>query len=133
MAASTHEVRSALEQVAVALLKGITAEDRLQAWRIGVESVREEALTLAQRLGIADQVMLELVKASVQWGDVGMSHVYRTGQPARIDDYAAKDGPIAQSVRSMGIRSVVGTPILVLGQMWGAMVHQPLLRTVTRS
>jgi signal transduction histidine kinase len=52
--------------------EGITADDILQAWRIGVESVREEAHAVAGRLGIGDDVLLEFVEMTLQWGDVGM-------------------------------------------------------------
>jgi signal transduction histidine kinase/CHASE3 domain sensor protein len=54
-------------------------------------------------------------------GDNAVSRVFRTGQPARLDDYRSASGPIAQAVRSIGIRGVVGTPILVEGRLWGAM------------
>jgi PAS domain S-box-containing protein len=55
-------------------------------------------------------------------GENAASRVFRTGQPARIDDYEEASGPIAEPVRSIGIRSVVATPILVAGRLWGAMV-----------
>jgi PAS domain S-box-containing protein len=42
-----------------------------------------------------------------------------TGGPARLDDYADAFGPIAEGIREEGIRSVVGTPILVEGRLWG--------------
>ncbi len=38
--------------------------------------------------------------------------VFRTGEPARVDDFR----------RPSGTHSVVGTPILVQGQLWGAMI-----------
>jgi PAS domain S-box-containing protein len=54
-------------------------------------------------------------------GDSVASRVLRTGQPARIDDYATTSGPFAESVRSVGIRSTVAVPIQVEGRLWGAM------------
>ena len=54
-------------------------------------------------------------------GNDAISRVFRTGRPARIDDYRTASGPIAQSTHAMGIRGVVGTPILVGGRLWGAM------------
>jgi GAF domain-containing protein/HAMP domain-containing protein len=53
--------------------------------------------------------------------DSPASRVFRTGQPARIDDYARVSGPTADGARSGAIRSVVATPILVEGRLWGAM------------
>jgi signal transduction histidine kinase len=41
------------------------------------------------------------------------------GGPARLDDYADAVGPIAEGIRADGIRSVVGTPIIVEGRLWG--------------
>ena len=68
---------------------------------------------------------LDIFPVGSRWpldGENVASRVYRTGQPGRIDDYAAKSGSIAEGVRSVGIRGVVGSPILVLGQVWGAMM-----------
>jgi signal transduction histidine kinase/PAS domain-containing protein len=55
-------------------------------------------------------------------GENAASRVFETGHPTRIDDYGTANGPIADSARSIGIRSVVATPILVEGGLWGAMV-----------
>jgi GAF domain-containing protein len=45
--------------------------------------------------------------------------VAQTGASARIEDYADASGPIGAAVRGAGVRSVVGTPIIVDGHMWG--------------
>jgi GAF domain-containing protein len=57
--------------------------------------------------------------------------VLETGRPARLDDYADASGPLADGVRDEGIRSAVGTPIIVEGRLWGLMAagsrqEQPL-------
>ena len=39
--------------------------------------------------------------------------VFETGRSARIDDYADASGPVGLAVREGGVRSAVGTPILV--------------------
>jgi signal transduction histidine kinase len=49
------------------------------------------------------------------------SRVLRTERPARIES-ANATGAIGASARSMGSRSVVGTPIVVDGRLWGVMV-----------
>jgi signal transduction histidine kinase len=49
------------------------------------------------------------------------SIVARTGRPARIESYADASGPIDVAVRDRGIRSSVGTPIIVEGRLWGVM------------
>jgi signal transduction histidine kinase len=55
-------------------------------------------------------------------GENAVSRVFRTGRPARIDDYRTASGPIAEIASSLGIRCVVATPILVEGRLWGAIV-----------
>jgi signal transduction histidine kinase len=50
------------------------------------------------------------------------SRVFRTGESVRMDedDYGTVTGAIPETVRSMGIRSVVAAPISVEGRVWGA-------------
>jgi signal transduction histidine kinase len=48
--------------------------------------------------------------------------VFRTGRPARIDDYADTTGPIGDFARGVGIRASVGVPISVAGRPWGVMI-----------
>jgi GAF domain-containing protein len=45
--------------------------------------------------------------------------VAETAAPARIESYADASGPIGEAIRETGIRSVVGTPIIVDGRVWG--------------
>jgi signal transduction histidine kinase len=58
--------------------------------------------------------------------------VFRTGRSARVDgfDYSTASGPVAAYQRRVQNRSVVASPIVVEGQLWGAMVastrNQPL-------
>jgi GAF domain-containing protein len=54
-------------------------------------------------------------------GDNLCGIVARSGRPARIDSYARASGPIDAAVRDGGIRSSVGTPIVVEGRLWGVM------------
>jgi len=48
--------------------------------------------------------------------------VFRTGQPARIDDYRAAAGAFADVARDWQYRSSVGVPISVEGRLWGVMI-----------
>jgi signal transduction histidine kinase len=52
--------------------QGITSDEMLNAWRIGLEVVREEAHIRAGELGIGEAVLLEFVVTTLQWGDAGM-------------------------------------------------------------
>jgi signal transduction histidine kinase len=45
--------------------------------------------------------------------------VYRTARPVRFDHYETSAGSIAVSAHALGIRSGVGSPIVVTGRLWG--------------
>ena len=47
--------------------------------------------------------------------------VFETGRPARIDRYGEEAGPAATAAVAAGVRSAVGVPIRVEGQLWGLM------------
>jgi signal transduction histidine kinase len=48
--------------------------------------------------------------------------VYRTGRPARLDSYADASGTVLDVLRPQDIRSSVGAPIVVGGQLWGVII-----------
>jgi signal transduction histidine kinase len=58
--------------------------------------------------------------------------VFETGRPVRIDHYAERvSGVQGARVRDAGVRSAVGTPIIVVGRLWGVIsaassLEQPL-------
>jgi signal transduction histidine kinase len=47
--------------------------------------------------------------------------VFETGRSARIDNYDDASGPVGLAVLEGGVRSAVGTPIVVEGRLWGMM------------
>jgi GAF domain-containing protein len=47
--------------------------------------------------------------------------VFETRRPARIDSYAGPSGPLSVAASETGVRSSVGTPIIVEGRLWGVM------------
>src|SRR5581483_3963435 len=48
--------------------------------------------------------------------------IYRTRAPARVDSWDGVSNEMAKLVRARGTRSSLGAPILVEGQLWGALV-----------
>jgi len=52
-------------------------------------------------------------------GDSVTGAVFESGRPERIDSYDDASGPIAATMRKLGVRSSVGVPIAVQGQPWG--------------
>ena len=56
-------------------------------------------------------------------GDTASARVYRTGAPARVDDYAALDGALARAAAAgSGSVSAVAAPIFLDGRLWGAVI-----------
>jgi signal transduction histidine kinase len=52
------------------------------------------------------------------------AEVYRTGRSARVDamDWSSGGEPVARAARRLGVVSNVGSPVVVEGRLWGAMV-----------
>jgi signal transduction histidine kinase len=55
-------------------------------------------------------------------GDSVTALVYRTQRPQRLDNYRYAAGQLAAGARNVGLRSAVGSPIVVDGRLWGAIV-----------
>jgi PAS domain S-box-containing protein len=51
-----------------------------------------------------------------------LATIRETGRAARVEDYAQEPGDAAGAVRAAGMRSAVGSPIVVGGGVWGAIV-----------
>jgi PAS domain S-box-containing protein len=71
--------------------------------------------------GPIDQVIPAGIRLPIEGASIA-SAIFRTGAPARIDDYEQASGPWAERVAEAGVRSVVGTPIMVGGRLWGSMM-----------
>jgi signal transduction histidine kinase len=82
----------------------------------------DSALVVAASSGGARRDVLPVGTRQPLGGNNVISRVFRTGAPARIDDYREASGQIAEVVRPYGPRSVVATPIVVGGRPWGAML-----------
>ena len=77
-----------------------------------VASTREEPLPADTEARLMD--FTELVGTAIV-----TTLVFRTGQPARIDDYGDSSGEFADAGRGWGFRSAVGVPVSVAGRLWG--------------
>jgi GAF domain-containing protein len=94
---------------------------------LGTEEIRmvryedERSAIVVASSGVAEDVFSVGTRVPLG-GEDAISRVLKTGQPARIDDYATASGTVAEPVRSIGIRGVVATPVVVEGRLWGAMV-----------
>jgi PAS domain S-box-containing protein len=133
--------QAALRRVATLVAEGVPADELLGA-------VTREAGTLlgADLAGMIRYVTDDSVTAVATWaaegthpevrgvwpleGDRLATAILRQRRPTREDDWHGASGPIAAFVRDeLGIRSSVGSPIIVEGLVWGALfVHSKTSR-----
>jgi signal transduction histidine kinase len=55
-------------------------------------------------------------------GEVINAIVQRSGAPGRVEDYARVEGELAALLRERGVRTEVGAPVIVDGEVWGALI-----------
>jgi signal transduction histidine kinase len=88
-----------------------------------VRTVRLDAdgtATVVAAHGIGDDRMTRGTNFPVPQGSV-VEKVFRTGRPARVDDFAEVHGPVGALLRKQGAGAGVGGPLVVDGRLWGAM------------
>jgi signal transduction histidine kinase len=127
--------QAALRQVATLVARGTPPGEVFAAVAAEAGRLLGVDFTFLSRYGTAKAATITgawartgtagVLSAGSRWGIGGRNlHtiVFRTGRPARIDDYTGTLGSIAQAARGVGIRSAVAVPISVEGRLWGAMV-----------
>ena len=145
-AISNHEARAearrlADEQAALRRVATLVAEDVPPAELLGAVAEEAGRLLGADLAGMIRYVSDTTVVAEAAWaaegvhpavtgvwsleGDRLATRILETAHPIREDDWDSVEGPIAAFVRErLGIRSSVGSPIVVEGRVWGALfVH----------
>jgi signal transduction histidine kinase len=55
-------------------------------------------------------------------GEIVNVIVQRERAPARVEDYAEVEGELAALLRELGVRTEVGAPVIVDGEVWGALI-----------
>ena len=134
-AESLAEQQAALRRVATLVARGLPPSDVFSA--VAAElgrclRVQHAALVCYQPDGAAVLLAAHDVRGAVKKMRVGerfsvegetvASMVWRTGRAARTDSPENASGPAAARIRELGLRSGVGAPIVVDGQLWGAAV-----------
>jgi signal transduction histidine kinase len=126
------EEHAALRRVAALVAGGATPEELFAA---AVEEVGQLLRVEYAHMGRYDPgATITFVAA---WGTAGAvfpvgtrfmlggknlaTRIAQTGRSARIDGYADGSGPLGLAAHKRGIRSSVGTPIIVDGRLWGVM------------
>ena len=69
-----------------------------------------------------DQALLPVGTKIALGGENVATRVLHSGRSARVDDYDKASGPIGEHARRLGVRSGVGSPVVVDGRLWGALV-----------
>ena len=130
------EEQAALRRVATLVARGVPQEEAFGAVATEVgrlfladvvsmgryESDATVTLIALHLLGEAADGLKNSFSVGFQWplGGKDLSTlVFETGCPARIDSWAVATGPLADYAREAGLRSAVGTPIIVEGRLWG--------------
>jgi CHASE3 domain sensor protein/GAF domain-containing protein len=124
--------QAALRRVATLVARGVSPDDLFTRVAEEVGTLLGADLTTMVRFG-SDRAELVaeagdttgLVPVGTSWDRTGpwtVTQVWQTGRSARFDGYEDTDDPAGESARRVGIRSSVGTPIVVEGRGWGAMV-----------
>jgi signal transduction histidine kinase/CHASE3 domain sensor protein len=127
------EEQSALRRVATLVAKGVSPEVVFAAVSeevgrlFGADSAHmvrvEPDGTVSGIAGWSEEGESIPIGAHVSLeGESVTASVLRSGGPARMESYAEASGPIAESLRSMGFRSSVGSPIIVDGRVWGIII-----------
>ncbi len=118
----------ALRRVATLVAEGVPAADLFGAVAGEVAHALDvSAVSLERYEGdgatiVAASLHARAFPVGSRWPLDGQSvtvNVFETGRPARIDDHAGLQGTIATAVRGSGLRSMVGAPIVVDGEVWG--------------
>jgi GAF domain-containing protein len=127
--------QAALRRVATLVARGTSPGEVFAAVAAEVGSLLGVDFTFLSRYGAAHAATIVgswartattgALFAGSRWGIGGRNlHtiVFRTRQPARINDYSDTLGPVAEAAREAGVRSAVAVPISVEGHQWGVMI-----------
>jgi signal transduction histidine kinase len=125
------EEQAALRRVATRVAEGVPAHEIFDAVASeiagtlglqGVEMARYEAGGIATVISASGDHPFEVGISLTLTDPSAMSTVFRTGAPARIDDYTALSGGTAEHTRDAGFRSAIAVPIVVEGATWGGII-----------
>ena len=83
--------------------------------------LRDEGDGTARIVAISDASAAQIGERLSLEDDSVTALVLRDGQAARIDDYSAAAGDVADGAQERGIRSSIGCPIAVGNRTWGVM------------
>jgi signal transduction histidine kinase/uncharacterized protein YoaH (UPF0181 family) len=97
----------------------------LDADNAGIARYEPGGRTIVVVGGVGDDSQLRPLGMRVEMRDfLPPAMVWRTGRAARVDEdlWACMSDSVADGLRALGIRSMVASPIIVDGSLWGVMV-----------
>ncbi|MDX6656622.1 MAG: hypothetical protein QOH62_1415 [Solirubrobacteraceae bacterium] len=128
------EEQAALRRVATLVARGAPAEDLFGAvteevgrlLRVGIAGMSryepDGTVTVVAVSGREADSVRPFVGRRWRLGGNNISTlVWDTGRPARLDRYVDPSGPLGDAAREHGVGAAVGAPIVVDGNLWGAM------------
>ena len=106
---------------AAAVFDAVTREvaEVLDASAVALARYDDDVITVVAQFGTAHH--LRLGERFALGGTNVTTTVLRTGAAARLDDVTTATGPIGDAARRAGVRSTVGTPVIVDGRTWGVL------------
>jgi len=125
--------QAALRRVATLVAEGVSPAEVFSTLCDEVDRLLDSETTAIQRLE-ADGTVTIVASAGVIADQLGagtrltpqpgwvLTTTLATGRPARKEDYVQATGSIPAIIRDVGIRSSVGAPIFVEGELWGVII-----------
>ncbi len=134
LARTLAQQQAALRRVATMVARGVTPAEIFPAAVSELcRGLRVDSVALVQygpggatvlvgaRDGQGNAVMAEGEHLSLE-GDNVAALIQRHGRAARMNSFVDAEGATAERIRSHGLRSAVGAPIIVDGRVWGALI-----------
>jgi signal transduction histidine kinase len=131
--ARLHTEQAALRRLAALVALGVPRAELFAAVADEVASLLDVGSALVARLD--PNGVLTILAAGAGYADefevgerlqvappTAVAEVWRTGRPARADDYDRASPALRERIARLGVRSSVATPITVNGHLWGAVV-----------
>jgi signal transduction histidine kinase len=126
------EEQAALRQVATLVAEGasvrrlltVVAELVARLLQVPLVTILRTEDDGAAGVCARSSTLSDTFRPGTRWALDGRSVIARVvddGAPARIEDHAHLEGEIAAECRAAGIRSSVGSPIVVRGEVWGVL------------
>jgi hypothetical protein len=98
---------------------GITSDEMLHAWRIGLQVAREEAYVVADELGIRKDVVLTFVEQLLRAGDIGMLESASAHRQAELEMARHEEHHRANLVRGVLFGTLAPATIRVQAAAYG--------------